>query len=104
MLAIRQNPDTLAASMKTPKNHEPPQPPRSAHNKEASNYPHPPADTVLTGKPTLHGDPPAGLKPQFAPAVPGQIPEFSRLPSPRERCPYTGASRSWLIDQANEGK
>ena len=58
----------------------------------------------LTGLPTLHGLPPPGLERRFAPAQPGTTPEFSKLPSPRERCVISGASRSWLLDQERLGR
>ena len=59
---------------------------------------------LLTGKPTLHGPPPPGLERRFAPAPAGQVPEWCKLPSPRERCPFTGASRSWILDQEKLGR
>ena len=31
------------------------------------------------------------------------MPEFSKLPPPRGRCPFTGASRSWILDQEKLG-
>ena len=31
------------------------------------------------------------------------LPEFSRLPSPKERDPYTGASRTWLVEHDKHG-
>lgn len=30
-------------------------------------------------------------------------PEFTKLPGPRKRCPFTGASRTWLLDHAKAG-
>ena len=90
-----------------------PQPARPAHKSEASQNLHAlagvvsttaePVDQFLTGKPTLHGDPPGWARGRFVPAPPGVVPEFAKLPAPRERCPFTGASRSWLIDQAKAG-
>lgn len=58
----------------------------------------------LTGLPTLHGPPPSGLERRFTPAPAGQVPEWARLPAPREKCPFTGASRSWLLDQEALGR
>jgi hypothetical protein len=58
----------------------------------------------LTGLPTLHGPPPPGLERRFTPAPAGQVPEWAKLPSPRERCPICGASRSWLLDQEKLGR
>lgn len=90
-----------------------PQPAKPAHNLEASRNLHAlagvipitcePAEQILTGTPTVHGQVPRGLERRFLPVAPGQIPEFSKLPSPRERCPFSGASRSWLIDQDKAG-
>lgn len=57
----------------------------------------------ITGKPTFHGQPPPWAQQQFVSAPPGAIPKFAKLPAPHERCPYSGASRSWLIDQAEAG-
>ena len=62
-----------------------------------------PAAAIVTGKPSLHGPAPRGLERRFVSATPGVMPEFCKLPSPKERCPFTGASRSWLIDQAEAG-
>ena len=58
---------------------------------------------LLEGHPTFHGQPPAWAQSRFTPAPPGAVPEFCKLPAPRERCPFSGASRSWLIDQAAAG-
>ena len=58
----------------------------------------------LTGLPTLHGLPPPGMERRFASAPAGQVPEWCKLPSPRERCPFTGASRSWILDQEKLGR
>jgi hypothetical protein len=58
---------------------------------------------LLEGRPTFHGTPPAWVGNRFTPAQPGQTPEFAKLPSPKERCSFTGASRSWLIDQGKAG-
>lgn len=61
------------------------------------------ADTTHTGKPSLLGQAPAGLEMRFSTAPSGQLPEFYKLPSPHARCPYTGASRSWLLDMEKRG-
>ena len=58
----------------------------------------------LTGLPTFHGPPPPGMERRFAPAPVGQVPEWAKLPAPREKCPFTGASRSWLLDQEALGR
>lgn len=58
----------------------------------------------LTGLPTLHGPPPPGMERRFAPVPPGAMPEWCKLPAPRERCPITGASRSWILDQEALGR
>ena len=58
---------------------------------------------LLEGHPTFHGQPPAWARTRFTPALPGTVPEFAKLPAPRERCPFSGASRSWLIDQDKAG-
>ena len=58
----------------------------------------------LTGLPTLHGPPPPGMERRFGPATAGQVPEWAKLPAPREKCPFTGASRSWLLDQEKLGR
>lgn len=58
----------------------------------------------LTGLPTLHGAPPPGMERRFAPVPSGQVPEWCKLPTPRERCPITGASRSWILDQEQLGR
>lgn len=60
-------------------------------------------DSLLTGKPTLLGEPPRGMEHSFAPAPPGQWPEFAPLPAPKERCPISGGSRSWLIEHGEAG-
>jgi len=59
---------------------------------------------VIIGKPTLVGEPPPGLERRFAPVPPGAMPEWCKLPTPRERCPITGASRSWILDQEQLGR
>jgi hypothetical protein len=92
--------------MKTPNNANAPELAKQAPYSKASpgkNSPPPKTDEFLTGKPTLHGQAPSGMERYFAPAAPGNVPEFCKLPAPRERCPFTGASRSWLIDQAEAG-
>ena len=57
----------------------------------------------LTGLPTLHGPPPRGCERFFGEAPPGHVPEFAPLPAPRQRCPYSGGSRSWLIEHGEAG-
>jgi hypothetical protein len=56
------------------------------------------------GTPTIIGDVPPSFAGRFVAAPPGQMPEWAKLPSPRERCPITGASRSWLLDQEKAGR
>jgi hypothetical protein len=41
---------------------------------------------------------------RFAPTPPGVFPEWVKLPAPRERCPISGASRSWLLDMERHGR
>jgi hypothetical protein len=41
---------------------------------------------------------------RFASTPAGATPEWCKLPSPRERCPITGASRSWILDQEELGR
>ncbi len=62
------------------------------------------AEKILAGKPTLLGQAPKGLESRFSPVPSGQLPEFCKLPSPRERCPLTGASRSWILDMEKAGR
>ena len=57
----------------------------------------------LTCKPTLLGQPPRGMEQLFAPTPPGQLPEFAPLPAPKERCPISGGSRSWLVEHGEAG-
>jgi len=59
--------------------------------------------SLTTSKPTLLGQAPAGLEARFVPSQAGQLPEFTKLPSPRGRCPLTGASRSWILDMEKAG-
>jgi hypothetical protein len=77
-------------------------------NKESAPQPTNPAlkiedSPLLTGKPTLLGGPPRGMEQFFAPAPPGQLPEFAPLPAPKERCPISGGSRSWLVEHGEAG-
>lgn len=83
-----------------------PQPKDRAHQSEGPNTAtlNPTLAAPLTGLPTLHGSPPPGLERRFTPAPVGQVPEWCKLPSPRERCPFTGASRSWILDQEKLGR
>ena len=48
--------------------------------------------------PTVAGAVPARLGQRVEAATAGNVAEFSRLPKPGERCPVSGASRSWLIE------
>jgi hypothetical protein len=82
--------------MKSSNNVNAPQPTNPARTLEDSS--------ILTGKPTLAGLAPKGLESRFSPVPFGQLPEFMKLPPPRGRCPLTGASRSWLLDQEKSGK
>ena len=82
--------------MLSPNNSNAPQPTNPALKIEDSSF--------LTGKPTLLGQAPAGMESRFSPVPSGQLPEFMKLPPPRGRCPLTGASRSWLLDQEKLGK
>jgi hypothetical protein len=82
--------------MLSPNNNNAPQPTNPALKIEDSSF--------LTGKPTLLGQAAAGLESRFLPVPSGQLPEFCKLPSPRERCPLTGASRSWILDMEKAGR
>lgn len=89
--------------MLSPNNNNAPQPPNPARNTEDSETCDI-AGKILTGKPTLLGQAPAGMESRFSTALSGQVPEFCKLPSPRERCPLTGASRSWILDMEAAGR
>lgn len=93
----------LASTMTTPNKNNAPQQTNPARNTEDSSI-RQIAETILTGKPTLLGHAPAGIESRFSPALAGQLPEFCKLPSPRERCPLTGASRSWILDMEKAGR
>jgi hypothetical protein len=58
---------------------------------------------LLTSKPTCLGQPPFGLERSFLAAPFGQMPEFAPLPAPKERCPITGGSRTWLLEHGEAG-
>lgn len=60
------------------------------------------ATEFTTSLPTVAGRIPHELSGRFQSAEPGQ-PEFCRLPSPRGRCPISGASRSWLVEHNGQG-
>jgi len=54
---------------------------------------------ILTGQvPTVAGAVPAHFGHRSEVATAGNVAEFSRLPRAGERCPVSGASRSWLIE------
>ncbi|MGA3171069.1 MAG: hypothetical protein ABSE62_08640 [Chthoniobacteraceae bacterium] len=64
-----------------------------------------PTTAATTGAPddslspvTVAGAVPPALARQFQSVPLPQLPEVARLPRPRERCPITGASRTWLIE------
>jgi hypothetical protein len=80
--------------MKSPKTQNAPQPKNPAPKIE---------DSLLTEKPTLLGGPPSGMEQFFASAPAGLWPEFAPLPAPRQRCPISGGSRSWLIEHGEAG-
>ena len=90
--------------MVSPNNNKAPQPPNPPLILEDSQKIKQIAEQILTGKPTLFGQAPAGLNARFTAVPPGQLPEFCKLPSPGERCPLTGASRSWILDMEKLGK
>jgi hypothetical protein len=48
--------------------------------------------------PTVAGAIPPSLVAQFQSGPAPILPEFTRLPRPRDRCPITGASRTGLIE------
>lgn len=52
-------------------------------------------------RPTVAGSVPDLLANTLREVPPPLLPEFTRLPRPRERDPITGASRTWLI-QTND--
>lgn len=54
------------------------------------------------GKPTVAGEVPAELVGKFEAGRSVEA-EFLRLPPPRGRCPLTGCSRSWVLEQAEAG-
>ena len=58
---------------------------------------------LVTGRPTLAGPIPPAFASRFQPSEAGLLPEFCKLPRPRERCPYTGASRTWLLEHGDAG-
>jgi hypothetical protein len=64
-----------------------------------------PGGTVefLTGRPTCAGPIPPAFARVFQPAEGKSLPEFGKLPRPRERCGYTGASRTWLLEHGEAG-
>ena len=57
------------------------------------------AAVSLNGLPTAAGAIPPILAAQFQRVPIPTLPEMTRLPRPRERCPITGASRTWLVEQ-----
>jgi len=59
--------------------------------------------TVPTGRPLLAGPVPKGFERVFEPFEGRIAPEFCKLPPPRGRCPFTGASRTWLLEHAEAG-
>lgn len=81
--------------MDTPTNSNVPQPANPAPKIEDSQF--------LTGKPTCLGQPPPELERSFVVAPVGQLPEFAPLPAPKERCPITGGSRTWLLEHGDAG-
>jgi hypothetical protein len=56
-----------------------------------------------TGRPTCAGPIPPAFARVFQPAEGKSLPEFCKLPRPRERCTYTGASRTWLLEHGEAG-
>jgi len=52
--------------------------------------------------PTVAGAGSARLGPRVEMATDGNVAEFVRLPKAGERCPVSGASRSWLIETDQE--
>jgi len=55
-------------------------------------------DAFTNGLPTASGNIPPNLKSKMLPHLGPGIPEFARLPKPKEREELTGATRSWLLD------
>jgi hypothetical protein len=81
--------------MDTPTDNSVPQPTNPAPKIEDSQ--------LLTSKPTCLGQPPPGLELAFLAAPFGQMPEFAPLPAPKERCPISWGSRSWLVEHGEAG-
>ncbi len=55
------------------------------------------------GRPTCAGPIPTSLARMFDPVDDKFLPEFCKLPRPRERCQFTGASRTWLLEHGDAG-
>ncbi len=55
-------------------------------------------DALKVGPPTVMGEIPPKLRAVLASHLGPEIPEFLRLPKPKERDHLTGASRSWILD------
>ncbi len=62
-----------------------------------------PGKTFVIGLPTAVGEIPSHLGAAFQPVEKSGLPEFARLPAPRQRCPFSGASRTWLIEHDEFG-
>ena len=56
------------------------------------------APEITNELPTVAGAVPPAFAHQFQSAPAPAVPEFSRLPKPRDRCPISGGSRTWLIE------
>lgn len=58
---------------------------------------------LILGRPTLAGPVPKGLEKVFQTHGNPVVPEFCKLPPPLGRCPFTGASRTWLLEHGELG-
>jgi hypothetical protein len=58
---------------------------------------------LVRERPTCAGPIPLAFARVFQLPEGKTLPEFCKLPRPRERCAYTGASRTWLIEHGEAG-
>lgn len=58
---------------------------------------------MILGRPTCAAPIPPAFARVFQPLESSALPEFCKLPAPRQRCPFTGASRTWLLEHAELG-
>ena len=62
------------------------------------------AADVTTELPTFAGRVPRGLEHTVVPVRVPTLPELASLPRPRERCPVTDKSRTWLLEANEEAR